>query len=227
MLSLHIPGCARTLVLMLLFGPQPAQTEVVRVANTYHYAGGRRYDWSVFIKEDRSTLDKIRCVEYTLHPTFPNPVRRICTSQSGFALRENGWGEFTIYVRIEWKDSHATNQSYRLDLHSHPSSAAPQPTTSIRTGNTSTYLGNKQWSWTVFILGDGLTLDGIQCVEYTLHPTFPKPIQRVCVRGDHPNQAFPLSATGWGTFDVGIKILFRDGRALFLKHALRFDAGQS
>lgn len=216
-----------TLIILLFLSSWPAQAQVVRVTNTYKYTGGTRYDWSVFLDEGPATLKKIRCVEYTLHPTFPNPIRRVCDSRNRFALRANGWGEFTIYVKIEWQDRHITNQPFKLDLHSRVSAKPSPRTDSVRAGNTSKYLGNGQWYWTVFIAADANTLKGVQCVEYTLHPTFPQPIQRVCQQGNVPGQAFPLSASGWGTFEVIIRVIFYDGRVIFLKHMLQFEAVQS
>jgi transcription initiation factor IIF auxiliary subunit len=69
------------------------------VTNTSSYAGGGRWAWSVFVDADAETLRQIECVEYTLHPTFPNPVRRVCNqSKTGFALSTNGWGTFRLAV---------------------------------------------------------------------------------------------------------------------------------
>jgi len=49
----------------------------VAVANTSTYAGSGRWNWTIFIDADAATLRQIKCVEYTLHPTFPNPVRTV------------------------------------------------------------------------------------------------------------------------------------------------------
>jgi len=211
------------LAILFILCPGLAEMRDLSVGNTYTYAGDGRYVWTVFLKETPAILSEIRCVEYTLHPTFPNPVRRVCKSERGFPLSASGWGEFTLFLKIEWQDNHVTRQSYKLDLHSKIEKATlRKQVTSIRTGNVSKYLGDGQWSWTVFIVAEQEALDKIRCVVYTLHPAFPQPVQQVCERGETPNQAFALSATGWGTFDVGVKILFRDGRATFLNHTLKF-----
>lgn len=211
-----------------LLGPGLAQTRRdVQVWNTYSYRGGGRYDWRVFIDENRGTMEKIHCVEYTLHPTFPDPVSSVCDPDDGFALRRNGWGEFVISLKIQWKDRRVTRQQYHLDFHSPPAAATRKPkaaaSASIRTGNTSRPLGRGQWTWTVFVAADQRTVDQIRCVEYQLHPTFAKPVWRICEPGSRPDQAFPLSAQGWGTFDVGIKLEFRNGDVRFLNHTLRFE----
>ncbi len=81
--------------------------------------------------------------------------------------------------------------------------------------------GNDKWNWTVFIKPDSASIDDIKCVEYKLHPTFPNPVRRVCDRGDPP-RPFGLSATGWGTFTIGIRVLLKDGGQEHLSHELRF-----
>ena len=207
----------------------------LKVSNTYRYRGQGRYEWKVFVAEDPATLSRVNCVEYTLHPTFVNPVRKVCDSNGGFALSSDGWGEFTILVKIEWKDGPPTRQQYQLDLHSaqaapgappqavgHARPAARAKLAAIRPGNTSRQLPGGQWAWTVFVAANEDTLGKIQCVQYTLHPTFPDPIQRVCERGDRADAAFPFSAQGWGTFEVGIKVEFKDGTTRDLRYMLRF-----
>jgi transcription initiation factor IIF auxiliary subunit len=79
----------------------------------------------------------------------------------------------------------------------------------IQASNTSRSLGDGRWDWTVFVTAQRPVLDKIQCVEYTLHPSFPNPIRRVCVRGND-SQAFALSANGWGTFAIQVRVLYRD-----------------
>ena len=91
----------------------------------------------------------------------------------------------------------------------------------ITTENVAKRFGDNQWRWTIFVKGPKKDIDGIKCVEYTLHPTFPNPVRKVCEHGG-PTQPFALTATGWGTFPVGIKILMKDGRNLELKHQLKF-----
>ncbi|MEW6351100.1 MAG: pYEATS domain-containing protein [Thermodesulfobacteriota bacterium] len=81
--------------------------------------------------------------------------------------------------------------------------------------------GDKTWNWTVFVKPDSRRLNDIACVEYRLHPTFPNPVRMVCKRGD-PRYPFGLSATGWGTFSVGIRVLLKDGSRHDLSHELRF-----
>jgi DNA-binding beta-propeller fold protein YncE len=89
----------------------------VKVRNIYG-AAGSSFIWKVYIDESPTRLQLIRCVEYTLYPTFPNPVREVCDAKDHFALEEKGKGEFTLGLKIEWSGREATVQSYNLDLHS-------------------------------------------------------------------------------------------------------------
>jgi hypothetical protein len=74
------------------------------------------YDWCVFVKESPSQLEAIQSVEYTLHPTFPNPIRRTLDRTARFALFSDGWGEFTIRIRIETTEHQTFTQNYDLQL---------------------------------------------------------------------------------------------------------------
>jgi len=93
----------------------------------------------------------------------------------------------------------------------------------ITTGNTSKYIGNNRWEWTVFIVAPPATLSKVSCVEYLLHPTFPNRDRYVCDRGENANQAFPLTANGWGVFTIPVKVIFADGHTKSLNHSLQFE----
>jgi transcription initiation factor IIF auxiliary subunit len=74
------------------------------------------HDFCVFINEDSATLTTIKEVEYTLHPTFPNPVRVVQSPDDCFALLSDAWGDFTVRVRIFFKDSNILRLSHSLRL---------------------------------------------------------------------------------------------------------------
>jgi transcription initiation factor IIF auxiliary subunit len=88
---------------------------------TYSMSVGKKqeddwYEWCVFVDESPEILDKIRCVEYVLHPTFPNPIRRVSEQATRFALFSSGWGGFRIGIDVEWKDGSHTKTDYMLAL---------------------------------------------------------------------------------------------------------------
>lgn len=78
----------------------------VRIDNTAKYSSGR-YSWTVFIVADESTLSNIAYVEYTLHPSFPNPVQSIKErgARCAFGLTSTSWGEFEVKVKIVFKNN--------------------------------------------------------------------------------------------------------------------------
>ena len=95
----------------------------------------------------------------------------------------------------------------------------------IAATNSSQQLGNGRWEWTVYITAARDVLSQIDCVEYTLHPTFPKPIQTICSIGDD-RTPFGLSATGWGEFQIRIRVFKKDKRIVELTHDLKLGHGR-
>lgn len=76
------------------------------------------FAWTMFVDESPQELARIRCVEYTLYPTYPNPSRSVCERGTRFAVSDKAWGEFNVVVRFVLNDGQTTVQSYTLDLHS-------------------------------------------------------------------------------------------------------------
>jgi hypothetical protein len=74
------------------------------------------FEWCVFIGSPVETLNRIAFVEYTLHPTFPDPVRLCVERTNRFALLSAGWGGFGISITVSWIDGAATQHRYFLDL---------------------------------------------------------------------------------------------------------------
>jgi transcription initiation factor IIF auxiliary subunit len=96
----------------------------------------------------------------------------------------------------------------------------------IIAANSAAYIGSGRWDWTVYIRAPADTIRSIRCVEYTLHPTFPNPVRQVCNSGEGP-EYFPLRTNGWGTFQIPIKIQFRNGKTQTLNYQLHFDLAKS
>lgn len=93
--------------------------------------------------------------------------------------------------------------------------------TAITTGNTATKLAPRWWSWTVYIDASPNILEQIECVEYTLHPTFPNNVIAVCQKGNA--KPFALTREGWGTFPIAIRVFMKNsGRVVELTHDLKF-----
>ena len=86
------------------------------------------YRWQVFVDEPDSVLDQIEQVEYTLDPTFPQPHPVRDDRGNKFALESAGWGEFTLLMKVKFRDGKVETVPYWLDL------GKPWPSTPGRQG---------------------------------------------------------------------------------------------
>jgi transcription initiation factor IIF auxiliary subunit len=202
---------------LVVVGVVPTQAAAqISAANVSRYVGNGRWVWTVFINASPQVLDHISCVVYMLHPSFKEPIVQVCSRgdpRFPFGYSANGWGVFQIGVSVYFKDGSRTDVTHMLTFE--------QGELRLRTRNVATQVRPGLWDWTVFIEGDEDQLSQVQCVQYTLHPTFPDPVRTVCERGSGP-RAFPLSASGWGTFQITVRIMTKDGKTYELKHDLAF-----
>jgi len=74
------------------------------------------FAWCVFVDANREQLNAIREVEYTLHPSFPEPVKTINDPTHCFALQSSGWGDFALRVRTTFKDGTVAKSTFTLKL---------------------------------------------------------------------------------------------------------------
>ncbi|MEY3220108.1 MAG: hypothetical protein RIT27_1465 [Pseudomonadota bacterium] len=209
-------------ILMLLFLSLNTWAEDVSIGNSSRYIGGGIWDWTVFVKNDSERLNDISCIEYKLHKSFNKKPIEVCErgdAQFSFAYTAQGWGEFVIPVKVTFKDGKTFSTDYKLNLVKATEETRQLP---IQVNNLATKNYSGSWDWKLFIEGSDDILEQIRCVEYTLHPTFPNPIQEICERGRSENQGFVLSGNGWGTFDVKIRVLLKDGGVQKLTHTLKF-----
>lgn len=64
------------------------------------------WNWTAYIEcTPPDSLDEIAYVEYHLHPTFPNPVKRVRHKEGGFPLETKGWGLFVLKAKVIFKES--------------------------------------------------------------------------------------------------------------------------
>ncbi len=66
----------------------------------------------LFVEGD---IDLLESVEYELHPSFHNPLKKIEQAKGGFPLEIWTWGEFDIEVTFNYKDKHVTGIVYSLE----------------------------------------------------------------------------------------------------------------
>jgi hypothetical protein len=112
-----IIGFALTVV-TIHFGGAWVQAQTIYVDNTAKYSSGH-YSWTVFLIADDATLKNIDYVEYTLHPSFPNPVQPPIRERGGkcaFALTASSWGEFEVKVKVGLKNGSTVYLKHWLTL---------------------------------------------------------------------------------------------------------------
>ena len=89
------------------------------------YQGDDWWKWAVWVEGSDKALDRIDYVEWTLHPTFPDPIRKIRDRAHKFILETSGWGTFQIRARVQMKDGSAVRLSHYLKLHRPGGTLAP------------------------------------------------------------------------------------------------------
>jgi hypothetical protein len=89
----------------------------------------------------------------------------------------------------------------------------------IKVKQSSDYLGNDRWSWSIWIESAAKELDQVEYVEYTLHPTFPEPVQRRTNRAEN----FRLDSEGWGEFSINVEVKPREGKPVRIEHWLTLE----
>lgn len=93
----------------------------LRLRNRWHYKGKDWWDWEVFLDDSGSgELSNVDYVEYVLHPTFPNPVRKISSPTGGFVLKASGWGIFMLKAFLHTKDGRKMKLMHELELYRNP-----------------------------------------------------------------------------------------------------------
>ena len=108
--------------------------ESISTANTSRPVGDGRWDWTVYLRAAPAVLDRIQCVQYRLHPTFPNPLRQVCKRGSGaqpFALSSTGWGTFSIAIKVQFRNGSTQAVTHMLSF------SEPTPVAGVSAAGTS------------------------------------------------------------------------------------------
>jgi hypothetical protein len=84
--------------------------------------------------------------------------------------------------------------------------------------NTARPLDRKRWEWTAYIDGPPAFLRRISSVIYYLHPSFKPAVQQ----GDSAKLGHPLTANGWGVFQLKAEVTLDDGHKQLYEHTLQF-----
>jgi transcription initiation factor IIF auxiliary subunit len=78
--------------------------------------GDGYWTWSVWIDGPDAELDQVQFVEWVLHPTFPNPIRRATQRQDKFRIEASGWEAFEINAQVSTKDGREQHLKHQLRL---------------------------------------------------------------------------------------------------------------
>jgi tetratricopeptide (TPR) repeat protein len=100
-------------------GEKKALTESdIKIVNTSSSINDKKgwYNWEIYLDAPKSVLSSIDDVEYNLHPSFKDPIRRINDPKNGFVLKSNGWGEFKVKVKIKLKNGETITKYHWLNL---------------------------------------------------------------------------------------------------------------
>ena len=86
------------------------------VVQTQKYEGNQWWQWSLWIQGSDRDLDRIESVTYTLHPTFPQPIRTVTNRESKFQLQCAGWGVFAIPIEVHLKSGETIELQHELQF---------------------------------------------------------------------------------------------------------------
>ena len=89
----------------------------LRLEQKMHHEGEDWWTWSVWLEGTDQELDDIARVEYTLHHTFPKPVRVVEDRSTKFRLDAAGWGGFTIHATAVPKSGPPRKLKHELELY--------------------------------------------------------------------------------------------------------------
>ncbi len=93
----------------------------LKLRNKWKYEGKDWWAWEAFLDDSGSgELANVNYVEYVLHPTFPNPVRKVTNPKGGFVLKTSGWGFFLLKAFVHTKDGRKQKLTHLLELKQDP-----------------------------------------------------------------------------------------------------------
>jgi len=77
------------------------------------------WHWTIFIRAPETLLAQVEQVEYKLHSTFDDPIKIVNQRGNGryaFPYNATGWGEFTVQVKIYYKNGTYQTLSHFLEF---------------------------------------------------------------------------------------------------------------
>lgn len=87
------------------------------IKQSENYEGDNWWSWAVWLEGTDTALDEVEFVEWKLHPTFPNPIRRTTDRENKYKIETAGWGVFPIHATVTMKGGKQYTLNHNLKLH--------------------------------------------------------------------------------------------------------------
>jgi transcription initiation factor IIF auxiliary subunit len=104
---------------LVIFNKTGDASSGLKLENISEKRGEKLWGWTAFVNGPANVLAKIRCVEYTLHPSFPEPHQQVCKTADPshpFALTAQGWGVFDLKASVVFHDGSVEQLDHMLDF---------------------------------------------------------------------------------------------------------------
>src|SRR5262245_9599074 len=93
----------------------------LKLRNTWNLKEDDWWEWEAFLDDGGSgELSNVDFVEYILHETFPDPIRRITKPDGGFRMQTAGWGTFDLKAFAHLKDGKKIKLKHEIQLEYDP-----------------------------------------------------------------------------------------------------------
>jgi transcription initiation factor IIF auxiliary subunit len=89
----------------------------MEIRQSEEYVTDNWWKWSVWLDAPPAELDNVESVEWRLHPTFPDPIRRVSDRATNFRLDTAGWGVFPIHASVKLKGGTTLKLRHQLQWH--------------------------------------------------------------------------------------------------------------
>ncbi len=102
---------------VLAFGTKDIRLVDVEAKNDARQLREGWFEWTVYLQGTKEELEQIACVQYSLPPSFPDANQLVCERGAGprpFALTREGWGMFTLPVRLYLKSGPVQELYHRI-----------------------------------------------------------------------------------------------------------------
>lgn len=91
-------------------------TVSLEIKQDFKYQGDDWWKWWIWVDGPDRELDQIDHVVYTLHRTFPDPVRKVKDRATKFRLDTAGWGVFRIFAKVVLRNGKSERLTHELEL---------------------------------------------------------------------------------------------------------------